>query len=166
VRPREDRFTLDVEDLVLVRGKTSESEKRPSCATLALRAIYRRHREVRTIVFAHPVNATAFSVTNVMLDARTIPESYIFLRDVQRISYGVQYHAGGEIANLVAPKSPASLLENDGVLVVGTSILDAFDRLKVLETTAEAIINSRLVGTVAPMSAEVIDELKAAFLKD
>ena len=30
-----------------------------------------------------------------------------------------------------------ALLENDGVLVQGTSVLDAFDRLEVLEATAE-----------------------------
>jgi len=55
-------------------------------------------------------------------------------------------------------------LENDGVLVCGTSVLDAFDRLEVLETTAEAIINSRPLGQVVPMSDEVIEELRAAFL--
>jgi len=33
-----------------------------------------------------------------------------------------------------------------------------------LETTAEAIINSRPIGTVAPMPDAVIDELKKAFL--
>jgi L-fuculose-phosphate aldolase len=55
------------------------------------------------------------------------------------------------------------LLENDGVLVTGSSILDTFDRLEVLETTAEAIINSRPLGAISPMSAAVIDELKSAF---
>jgi L-fuculose-phosphate aldolase len=163
---QKDRYTLDAGELVLVRGDSCEPEKRPSRAALAHRAIYRRHPEVRAIVFAHPVNATAFSVTSAELDARTIPESYIFLRDIGRVPYGVQYRADDQIAGFVSPRSPAALLENDGVLVVGTSILDAFDRLEVLETTAEAIINSRLVGAVTPMSSEVIDELKAAFLKE
>ena len=59
---------------------------------------------------------------------------------------------------------PAVLLENDGCLVVGISILDTFDRLEVLETTAEAIINSRSIGTITPMPDEVIKELRLAFL--
>jgi len=42
-------------------------------------------------------------------------------------------------------------------------VLDAFDRLEVLETTAEAIVNSRPLGNVVPMSDEVIAELTAAF---
>jgi L-fuculose-phosphate aldolase len=161
-----DRYLLQAGDLVLVRGDTCSAGRHPSRAALAHQAIYRRHPGIQAIVFAHPVNATAFSVTDAPLDARTIPESYIFLRDVSRVPYGVQYQADGRIADHVSPRSPAALLENDGVLVLGTSILDAFDRLEVLETTSEAIINSRLVGAIAPMGDAAIDELKAAFLKE
>ncbi|MDB5345845.1 MAG: fucA [Schlesneria sp.] len=158
-----DRYTLDVGDLVRVKGDTCSAGK-PSRAALAHQAIYQRHPDVHAIVFAHPVNATAFSVTSAPLDARTIPESYIFLRDVQRVPYGVQYQTDGQIAEFVSSRSPAALLENDGVVVLGTNILDAFDRLEVLETTSEAIINSRLVGAITPMGEEAIDELKRAFL--
>lgn len=158
-----DRFTLDVGDLVRVDGDTCSEGASPSRAALAHQAIYRTHPGVHAIVFAHPVNATAFSVTSTTLDARTIPESYIFLRDVQRVPYGVQYQNDGQIAEFVSSKSPAALLENDGVLVLGTSILDAFDRLEVLETTSEALINSRLVGAITPMNEAVIAELNQAF---
>lgn len=161
-----DRSSLDIDDIVLVQGDSCEAGQHPSRATLAHQAIYRRHRDIRAIVFAHPVNATAFSVTNVALDARTIPESYIFLRDVHRVGAGIHYQPSGLIADHISPKNPAVLLENDGVLVAGSSILDTFDRLEVLETTAEAIINSRPIGLVSPMSESVIDELRAAFLKD
>jgi len=57
-----------------------------------------------------------------------------------------------------------SLLENDGVMVLGKSLLDAFDRLEVLESTAEAVINSRPLGAVRPMGEKVIDELVREFL--
>ncbi len=36
--------------------------------------------------------------------------------------------------------SPAAILANDFVLLAGSSVLDAFDRLEVLESTAEAVI--------------------------
>jgi L-fuculose-phosphate aldolase len=55
------------------------------------------------------------------------------------------------------------LLENDGVLVTGTSILDVFDRLEVLESTAEAVINATAIGEVSKMSESVIQELREAF---
>ena len=162
---QQDRETLEINDFVLVRNEQSEAGKTPSRAVLAHHAIYRRHPGIKAIVFAHPVNATAFSITNATFDARTIPESYIFLRDVNRVPYGVQYDVTGGIADFVSMISPAAILENDGVLVTGSTVLDAFDRLEVLESTAEAVINSRVIGDVAPMPDAVIEELKAAFLK-
>ena len=159
-----DREQLEIDDFVLVHGEQHEAGKLPSRATAAHRAIYRRHPHVRAIVFAHPVNATAFSVTDSQFDARTIPESYIFLRDVARVPYGVQYSNEGGIADFVSTTSLAALLENDGVLVVGKSIFDAFDRLEVLESTAEALINARTLGEIAAMPTSAIEELKRAFL--
>jgi L-fuculose-phosphate aldolase len=159
-----DRERLGIEDLVLVEGNRHEPNKHPSRATRQHQAIYHRHPEVQAIVFAHPVNATAFSVTDAVFDARTIPESYLFLRDVARIPYGVQYGIGKPtIDQWLSLDAPVGLVENDGVVVLGTSILDAFDRLEVLESTAEAIINAGAVGTIAPMEKAAIDELRKAF---
>ena len=52
------------------------------------------------------------------------------------------------------------MLENDGVLVVGADILQAFDRLEVLESTAEALVNARALGPLAPMADAAIAELE------
>ena len=160
---QEDRETLHVSDFVLVQGNRQEVSKKTSRAVFAHRAIYRRHPDVQAIAFAHPVNATAFSVTGSVFDARTIPESYVFLRDVQRVPYGVQYRQGDDIADFVSSDSPAAILENDGVVVTGASVLDAFDRLEVLESTAEAVINARVIGEISTMPNAVIDELRDAF---
>lgn len=160
---QQDRELLQVDDFVLIQGNLREKGKKASRAVFAHQAIYRRHPEVQAIVFAHPINATAFSVTDSKLDVRTIPESYIFLRDIDRVPYGIQYEEGSGIAEYVSARAPAAILENDGVLVTGTSILDAFDRLEVLEATAEAIIDAQALGTVSPMSKAVIEQLKQAF---
>ncbi len=159
---QKDRETLAPDDLVLIQHGEREEGKKASRAVLAHQAIYRRHPEAKAIVFAHPVNATAFSVTRTILDARTIPESYVFLRTVQHVPYGIQYRADGSIADFVTGAS-AAILENDGVLVTGSSVLDTFDRLEVLESTAEAIINARSIGDVSAMPATAIDELRTAF---
>ena len=163
---QQDRESLTIEDLVLVQDGNREAGKKASRAVLAHRAIYQQHPSVDAIVFAHPVNATAFSVTNSVFDTRTIPESYVFLRDVGRVPYGVQYQRDGKIADYISTASPAAILENDGVLVTGSSVLDAFDRLEVLETTSEAVINATSIGKVSAMSQAVIDELRSAFQLD
>jgi L-fuculose-phosphate aldolase len=160
---RTDRGSIGIEQLVLVRRGAAEAGRFPSRAALLHEAIYHRHPQFRAIVNALPVNSTAFSVTGTALDSRTIPESYLFLKDVARIPFGEQYGDGTAVAARLSPENPVALIENDGVLVCGTSVFDAFDRLEVLETTAEAIINSRPLGEVVPMSDAVIAELTAAF---
>lgn len=161
---QQDRERLRIEDLVLVHGDSHEPDKLPSRAVRLHQELYRKYPSVQAIVFAHPVNATAFSITDAAFDARTIPESYIFLKDVARIPYGVQYGIGSKtVADFVSSSAPAAIVENDGVAVVGTSILDVFDRLEVLESTAEAIINGLALGPIAPMPAPVIQELRQAF---
>jgi L-fuculose-phosphate aldolase len=54
-------------------------------------------------------------------------------------------------------------LSQNGMLVTGSGILDAYDRLEVLESTAEALINCRAIGTRAPMSEDVLRQLEKTF---
>jgi L-fuculose-phosphate aldolase len=159
-----DRSMLELADIVLVRRGKVHGELAPSSSARGHQAIYERHPQIQAIVNAYPVNATAFSVTATALDSRTIPESYIFLRDVRRVPFGLRYRDPEELAALTSPRDPILILDNDGVQVCGTTILDAFDRLEVLESTAEAMINSRPIGAMVPMSDKAIDELIAAFL--
>ncbi|MFN3193750.1 MAG: class II aldolase/adducin family protein [Aureliella sp.] len=158
-----DRELLTPDELVLVRGNRREVGKLASRAARAHQAIYHTHPHVQSIVFAHPVNATAFSITDVTLNVRTIPESYVFLSDVKKAPYGIAFGEGQGIASHVSQSAPATLLENDGVLVTGANVLDTFDRLEVLESTAEAIINAQSIGPISMMPDEVIDELRTAF---
>lgn len=160
---RLDRSSIEIEDLVLVRNGAAERGRLPSRAVQLHAAIYQCHPKIRAIVNAMPVNATAFSVTRAAFDSRTIPESYIFLRDVTRIPFGEHFGSGKAVAARLSSLNPVAFIENDGVQICGTSILDAFDRLEVLETTAEALINSRTLGQVIHLSPPAIAELKAAF---
>lgn len=158
-----DRALLTPEELVLVEGGRTEEGKVPSFATRLHAAIYARHPQVKAIVNATPVNATAYAVVEEALDTRTIPESYVFLREVARLPLSILSENPDDVAARLRPDFPVSLIENDGAMVLGTSLLDAFDRLEVLETTAEALINSRNLGPVKVMGEDVIRELREAF---
>jgi len=104
-------------------------------------------------------------VTDAPLDSRTIPESYVLLRQIQRVEYGLQYQDHEALAQRCSAKQPALVLQNDGVLVCGGEILEAFDRLEVLESTAEALIDSRSIGELAPMSDKALRGLEVTFLQ-
>jgi L-fuculose-phosphate aldolase len=158
-----DRRELGVEDLVLVQDGKFVPTQKPSRVAGLHRAIYRAHPEIQAVVNALPLNGTAFCVTDFALNTRTIPESYLFLKDVSKIPFEEQFGDGEAVAASVGPRNPVALLENNGVLVAGRTILDAFDRLEVLEATAAAIIRSRALADIRVMGEEVIKELEGAF---
>lgn len=160
---RIDREYLEIEDLVVVKEGACEAGKQPSRACLLHQAIYRAHPEVNAVINALPVNSTAFSVCDTPLDTRTIPESYLFLKDVPMIPFEEIFSDPDRAARYVGPDNPVALLKHNGVLVAGRTILDAFDRLEVLEATAEAIIQSKPLGAISTMSDAVIEELVEAF---
>ena len=59
------------------------------------------------------------------------------------------------------------MVENDCVIVTGNTLLQAFDRLEVMESTAHSIINAAAIGDIVHISKKEIDDLKVAFnLKD
>jgi L-fuculose-phosphate aldolase len=158
-----DRAELTPEELVLVDQGRAEAGKRVSFAARLHRAIYTRHPGVQAIVNATPVNATAYAVVGEHLDTRTIPESYVFLRAVEKLPLSILSEDPAKVAARLSPNFPVYLIENDGAMVLGTSLLDAFDRLEVLESTSEALINSRPLGPVRVMGDDVIRELETAF---
>ncbi|MEM9752291.1 MAG: class II aldolase/adducin family protein [Planctomycetota bacterium] len=160
-----DRLSMSIHDPVLIENGKAESGKTPSRASCLHAAIYEKHPDIRAIINAYSVNATAFSVCNVHLDSRTIPESYVFLRDVVQIDHATATHNVDAVAAQVGPTAPAAIIDNDGVLTCGTSLLAAFDCLEVLETTAEAVINTRPLGEVSPMNDQAIADLRKAFFE-
>jgi L-fuculose-phosphate aldolase len=160
-----DRAKIEPADLVLIDSGRQEQGKDPSQSICIHHAIYQRHPEIEAIVLATPPNATAFCVTSQRLDTRTIPESYIFLRDVHHLPFSEAYGTGASLADIMSPEFPIALIENTGALVMGRTILDAFDRLEVLESTADALINAQALGSVHPMNEDTIKELIQVFLQ-
>lgn len=158
-----DRHSLELEDLVVVRKGQCPVGNKPSRAVDLHAAIYAAHPEMNAVINALPINATAFSISNERLDTRTIPESYLFLKDVPKLSYESVLTAPEHVAQKMGLDNPVALLDHNGALVAGKTVLDAFDRLEVLEATAEAIIQSKSLGAITPMPDAVIDELVAAF---
>ena len=158
-----DRAYLSEEDLVHVKHGMKEMGKTPSRAVILHQKIYEQHPEINAVILAHPLNAMAFAVTGTELDARTIPESYIQLRDITRLPYGDIYTKQDKTASVFTEAKPVALVENDCAITTGGTLLQAFDRMEVLENTAHSIINARVVGDFVHISEEEVDELKVAF---
>jgi L-fuculose-phosphate aldolase len=161
---RRDRLELAPGGIVRARRGACERGKRPSRAALLHALIYERHPEVGAIINAQPAHASAFCMTSAPLSTRTIPESYVVLNEVPKLPFLRIVEDAERIAQEVSlKKRPVVLIENEGALVLGRDVLDAFDRLEVLEATTEALLLARPLGPVVPMPDNAIDELRRAF---
>ena len=158
-----DRAYLEEDDLARVKAGMKELGKTPSRAVHLHEKIYETHPDIQAILLAHPVHAMAFAVTDAAFDARTIPESYILLRDVKKIPYEEIYTNPDQMAKEFVPSCPAVMVENDCVIVTGGSLLQAFDRLEVMESTAHSIISAQEIGPIVHITDPEIEELKEAF---
>ena len=158
-----DRMYLEVEDLVLVRNGQREMGKNPSRSALLHAEIYAQHPEIRSVLVAHPPHVMAFAVTDTSFDPRTIPESYILLRDTGRIPFGTSFLDPKKTASIISPRTPAIISENDCLIVTGSSLLNAFDRLEVAEFTAKSILTSIGLGGIIHISDRDIQDINVAF---
>lgn len=158
-----DRKYLEPEDLVRIKNGMCESGKVPSRSALLHQAIYDKHPEIGSVIIAHPPAIMAFACTDAEFDSRTIPESYIQLRDVKRLPYAASTLDIEGTANTFCDKTPAIIIDNQCVIVSGTTLLNAFDRLEVMEYSAKAIIAARDIGPLVMISPDEVDTIEIAF---
>jgi L-fuculose-phosphate aldolase len=161
-----DRKLLNIADIVLVQNNKREVGKLPSRSVLLHDRIYKDHPQIQSIMSAQSPSATAFSVSGEVFNTRTIPESYILLRDIPKISYGPQYTDEQLISNRISEDTPVVLLQNDAVLTVGSTLLEAFDRLEVAEFSARSLIDAKILGGLIAINEHQIREIELHYLKN
>lgn len=159
-----DRRNLWREDIVLIRNGEQEKGKRPSRSVKLHGAIYRMHPGINSVITAQSPGVAAYAVTSNRFETRTIPECYILLRDIPVIPFGSQYTAPDAIARSISETVPVILIQNDCLLTSGESILEAFDRLEVAESSACSLIDSRPLGDVVPIGERDIADIREKFL--
>jgi len=158
-----DRAYMDESDLVLIKQGMKESGKIPSRSVLLHQEIYKKHREINSVLSANPPHAMAFAVTDSVFDSRTIPESYILLRETKKIPYSSLYLEADMVSGLFCDKTPVLICENNQILATGHSLLHAFDRLEVMEATAHSIILALDISGLTHISDDEIKEIDKAF---
>ncbi|WP_239615045.1 class II aldolase/adducin family protein [Cohnella mopanensis] len=158
-----DRKYMDVDHLVRVDNGKVEQGKLPSRSAKLHEAIYEQHPHIDSIIIAHPPNIMAFAVTEDAFDSRTIPESYILLRNIPKLPFSSIYTAPNDAAANFTKDTPIALVENNCVIVTGQSLLNAFDRLEVAEYSAKAIISSRSLGDIVTIDDKKIRDIEEAF---
>ncbi|MBN1837423.1 MAG: class II aldolase/adducin family protein, partial [Spirochaetales bacterium] len=160
-----DRALVKEEDLVLMRDGKAEAGKCPSRAVLLHEQVFRHNPELRCLMLAQPPYVMAFAVSHTPLDTLLMPETFVFLREVELVPYGPQYRDPDGVARRISARAPVLLIENECILTAGRSLLEAYDRLEVAEFSARSFIDVRLLGGVQKISPAEKKALEVAFLK-
>lgn len=158
-----DRKYLNIEDIVRIDHGWKEAGKNPSRSVLLHKHIYAKHPYVNSVIIAHPPHIMAFAITDGDFETKTIPESYIMLRNIPKLPFGSSFMQPEMVAESFSEKTPIVLVENDCIIVTGNSLLNAFDRLEVAEYSAKAIIDSATLGNIVAISDEQIADIEKAF---
>ena len=146
-----------------VDGENLTPDLKPSIESEMHLSIFRK-RDVTAIVHAHPVFATSFTAMKRKIDTNLTAEACAILGDPLFVSYALM--GTKELAEIVSDnisRSDILLLENHGILSVGSSLLQAFDRIEVLENAAKMTVITSVMGSSRTLSSSRIEEIKRLF---
>lgn len=150
--------------LVTITGENLTETLKPSIELAMHLAIYRRSKEVSAIVHAHPTFATAFTAMKNTISTSLTAEAKAILGDPLFVPYALM--GTSQLAELVAEstaKSDILLLENHGILTTGNTILQAFDKIEVLENAAKMTLIVNVMGRKSPLSGKRVLEIEKFF---
>jgi L-fuculose-phosphate aldolase len=147
-----------------ILGENLTPELKPSIEFNMHLSIYRKKKEVTAIVHAHPLFASAFTAMKCKINTDLTSEARAILGDPVVVPYALM--GTGELANLAAENilnSDILLLENHGVLTTGSNLLQAFDKIEVLENAAKMTLIVEMGKKKSPLSKSRILEIEKLF---
>lgn len=131
LRPK-DLLVVDIEGTVI------EGTGKPSSETALHLTIYRKRQDVRAIIHAHPVTATALTVAGIPFAADIVTEGAMVLGAVPTVPYAPPGSSAlAEGCGAAAETASAFLMERHGAVTVGADLKEAFYRMDTLEAVAK-----------------------------
>ncbi|MCD8186089.1 MAG: class II aldolase/adducin family protein [Rikenellaceae bacterium] len=156
-----DKGNLRPDDIMCVKpdGQIIGKHK-PSSEFPFHKAIYEMRPEMTAVIHAHPPGLVAFSIVHQVPDTNIIPQARAVCGKIGFAPYDVpgSLALGEKIAEEFRknPDYKAVIMENHGVVLCGTDMMDAYERFETLEFCARTIINSRTLGQPTYLSEEQI----------
>jgi L-fuculose-phosphate aldolase len=123
-------------------------------------AIYKARPDVEAIVHAHPPYGTAFASSAKTFESNLTSEGRLVLGNIGFAKYALM--GTDSLAEMVAKEAQncnVIFMENHGVIALGKNLLQAFDRLEVLEFTAQMQYITRSLSIDKPLNSEQLDEI-------
>ncbi len=151
-----DLLTIDL-DGRLVEGDGSWERT----AFVIHRAVHRARTDARCVLHTHMPYATALSMTETGLQTRASQNAMLFHDRIVRLSYAGLADAdeeGARIADAVVADVSVVMLDNHGVVVIGSSIPDAWQKLYFLERACMAQVLAQSTGSPLRLASSAVAE--------
>ncbi len=134
-------------------GTNHTPQLKPSIETSMHLEIYKRLPHVNAIVHAHPPCASTFTVVRKPINVRLVAEAYAIIGEPAIAPYALMGTPGlaDSVAGSFTKNTFCVLLENHGVLCIGDTLLQAFDRIEVLENAAKINVYAAQLGGAAEL---------------
>ena len=150
--------------LVNIFGDNLTPHLKPSIEITMHLSIYKKKNDVLAIVHAHPVYASLFTAIKAKINTSLTAEAKAILGNPLFVRYAVMGSAAlAEVAAENILKSDILLLENHGILTTGSNLLQAFDKIEVLENAAKMTLMAEMTGRKRPLDKARILELEKLF---
>jgi L-fuculose-phosphate aldolase len=147
-----------------ILGENLTPDLKPSIESEMHLTIYRKKKELSAIVHAHPVVASCFTALKLNIDTTLTAEARAILGEPLMVPYALM--GTSELARAAAENillSDILLLENHGVLSTGSNLLQAFDKIEVLENAAKMTLIAELTRKKSPLTRSRILEIEKIF---
>jgi L-fuculose-phosphate aldolase len=156
---------MRAEDLIICdsSGKKVQGIGKPSSEIKLHVAIYNWRPEMEAICHAHPVYATAYSTARIPLMRPILPEVVGTIGGVPLAHYGAPGSSDlpETLADLIE-RFDVFLLEAHGVLSLGKTIEDAFNKIEIVERFANILYTAEKIGPVKELPPKEIERLLKA----
>jgi len=141
-------------------GKKLQGAGKPSSEIKLHAAIYNWRPDIMAICHAHPIYATAYSTARVPLMRPILPEVVGTIGAVPLAHYGTPGSSDlPETLAALIDRYDTFLLEAHGVLSLGKSIADAFNKIETVERFAAILFIAEQIGPVKELSAQETERL-------
>ena len=142
--------------MVDVDGRVVSKNFKPSIETSAHIRIYLARKDIAAVVHAHPPYASAIASTTATVNTRLLAESRAILGDVAYVDNHLMGSSKlAEALSFAFATANCAIMRNHGAIAAGSSLLEAFDRLEVLE--AAAFLTVTTLSALKPWISEISD---------
>jgi L-fuculose-phosphate aldolase len=122
--------------------------------------VYRQRKDIRAIVHAHPPITIALSIASIPMAECLLPEVIVFLGLIPTVAYATP--ASVELASSVRQLisyHDALVLERHGALTIGSTPMESFMRLEIVEQNARISFMLAQLGARKPLPPNEVEKL-------